>query len=235
MKKLILSLSVLAIVACTGNGGKTEGEETDSLKVEQGQEAAEAEVVPTDLLTVDLCGPVKHMVLSTCDCGIDGEPASPPYKFDRFQFDEDGNMLKGFYWSEEGTDFPTLQRNEKGQIESVITFIPDFQCNREDNYYYGEDGKVVSVEINGIESYTNKAFIYTKGKLTGFTEQSAGEGTLFKTTGEYKVLEVDDYGNWTKRIVKNTQETGPDDGSEEMEEGEEVYYELEEREIEYYE
>lgn len=235
MKKLILSLSVLAMVACTGNGGKTEGDGNDSLNVEQQQNGAQAEEVPTDLLTVDLCGPVKYMVLTTRDCGRNGEPSSEPYQFDRFQFDEEGNMVKGFYWSEEGTEFPELVRNEQGQIESVLTYIADFDTNREDNYYYGEDGKVVSIEINGIESYSSKALLYTDGKLTGFTEDSASEGTVYKTNGEYKVLDVDDYGNWTKRIVKYTQEMGPDDGSDEMEEGSEEWYELQEREIEYYE
>lgn len=214
MNKIFLtSISMLAIMSC-GNGNSNNSDaneqiENDSTVTEQKQDDATASNT-SDLLMDELKGAVKKVVTSSDNCDENGDTSNSYYTEKTIKaYTEEG------YYDETDSEFnwrlgmPKIKRNDKNQVASVSWFVSDYGCDVIQTYTYDENGRPKSMHDSGIESEDNVSFFYdSKGNLIKTTHKGRSEGSSTKATKEYKILETDEKGNWTRRIIKGTYEYG---------------------------
>lgn len=252
MKKTIyvaLAASLLFVSSC---GSKQDGAKDDSKQsVEQKDGANEGSDAETVEDGVEASGEVEEYL--SPDLRLDdlkGNVAKCLYK--KTSCDKDGNVVNDSYWTKyvkvydvdnflnvqaDETDWrllnPTLERNEKEQIVKVSWYVEDYDSYIDESYVYNADGTLKSSKFTGIESVDETKFTYENGLLVKSVNDGAGEGSVFRSTTSYKILDTDSNGNWTRRLLTTQFQSGPDDGSGVYTESY-VDYEIEVREIKYY-
>lgn len=215
-------VSMTLAVSCT-SGAKSENA------------SAESGSVTADLLMDELTGKVKLCKTTTKSCNEQGVSEDDMiWSSVTKVYDEEGYLdvnAEELDWRMVG---PRLTRNDKKQITQVAWRVPEFEMDVTDTYEYNADGTVKSCVSEGVESIDELKYYYDEDKhLKCRVSDGAGEGSVFRSTSEYTVLDTDEQGNWTRRLVKATYESGPDDGSGKFDETF-ISYELEVREIVYY-
>lgn len=239
MKKILLPLFAAAMLCSCGNATDKCGDCCDSTSVTNDDSNKTAlNYINSDTQMNELFGNVKSATF-TVSMAQDFE--GTPFPNDDYEdtrnnlfFTPDGEYdlkAEGFYWR---LDVPKLKRNNKGQVVTATWYVPDFDTEVSNKYEYDERGMVKYLEEEGTESISEEYYTYDDDSyLVSATGTSAGEGTIYKTNITYKILEKDDHQNWTKRVAKIENQSGPDDGSDTYPDSE-VYYEVHSRVIEYY-
>ena len=183
---------------------------------------------PTDLRLLELNGDVKTVTTSlTRDVSSTGKKTRHSWSLEGETYNIDVNgvitSISGFY------NNITILRDKKGNIISIG--VP---CEDEDGWHDGaytntytwdKNGRLISVVFeNCLGAYHNRTLIYNDSIIVGTVEQNCDEGIEWDVTRTYKVLVTDDKGNWTKRLVVESNS-----------ENSNVDFSLEERAITYYE
>lgn len=241
MKKIALSLfAALLLCSCNqSSGSKSNEAENDSLA-----QNAETDVesddnfnfAHSDAKLFELFGKVKSMTLKTYyDADEDGNVKDDDFgEPDRYYFKSDGelDMTKEIVWRLQD---PKIKRNSDGQIVKVSWYISEFDSNISNVYEYDKFGMVKTLESEGIESTSTTGYTYDENKnLASAVEESAGEGSIFHTDILYTITETDSHNNWTRRLIRFHQKMGDDDGSNKFTE-DYTFFQVQVREIEYYE
>jgi len=242
MKKFFLPLFAAVIFCSCGNTTSKATSDCDSDSIasfeEEGCEGNMNYMHP-DTQMNELFGIVKHAkTVSRMAKDFEGNPFDnddyEDTKSDLY-FSRDGEYdLKhdGFSWRMED---PQIKRDDQYRVATVTWNVPEFGTDVSNEYEYDKRGMVKKLKEGGIESVSETKFKYDDDtNLISAEEESAGEGYVYKITKTYKILAKDDQLNWTKRVIKVDVKSGPDDGSNTYPDSE-TYYELETREIEYYE
>lgn len=237
MKRVIyITIAALSLTSCLKKPAKTTTEQTSTPSAQaEAVDFKAPEYLSADLAMQDLGGKVKSMEYTAYACDEKGEIAPNEDGNDQslfFNFDTDGNMTKGFAFDQDDKG-PKFFRNDKGQIEHTERMLPNLDFTYVNSFVYNERGNIISEEIKGYEFSGTTTNSYTDGVLTSATAVEAGEGTVYRTTSSFTVIEVDAQGNWTKRLCKSEIESGPDDGSGKYD-GHETSYGIEVRKILYY-
>lgn len=245
MNKIIISacaLSLLAMTSCKGNANESANETAadDSTSTEvastenvDGQSAVSKYYSPDTQLN-DLFGEVAKCVTRKGNCDAKGNTNEDTYWSTEVKvFDRDGFIdakSEELNWR---LNEPIIERNDKEQISVVKWFVSDYNSYVSEEYKYNKDGMLASCQSNGIESADVIKYEYEGTTLVKSISEGAGEGSVFRNTVTYTILDTDKNGNWTRRLQKGTYEDGPDDGSgtygNAMTE-----YSIEERTITYY-
>lgn len=184
---------------------------------------------PTDLRLLELKGNVKTVTTYlTTNVNSKGKRTRQSFRHqgETYEFDVKGvlSTISDSYNS------ITFSRDKKGNIVSIM--IP---CEKEDGrwndsgytktYIWDKNGFPVSVEYeNCLGGYYNRKFVYNDSTIVGTVQQNCDEGIEWEVTRTYKVLNTDSQGNWTKRIVVESNSENSD-----------MEFSLEERTITYYE
>ena len=240
MIKNIMPLFVAFVLCSCGNASSKYSDGCDSDSVAFCDESGELNVnfdyKHPDAQMSELFGNVKSMILTKyLSVGPDGEiiGSGDSYVDRKLYFKRDGEFdlaNEDFEWGN-----PRFQRNSEGQITKVTRYIEDFDCDIYEAYEYDELGMVKKCEGDGIESNHTVTFKYDDNtNLISAHLVSTGEGMICDSKITYTILKTDDRQNWTRRIVKNDEKSGEVDGPDGYTETN-TYYELETREIEYYE
>lgn len=242
MKKFIFPFfAALMLCSCGYFSGKRGGE-CDSDSVATCGEPEECEEVSDylhpDTQMFELFGNVKSMKLTKY---YEVSPVGAIKDMDNSYVDKKLYFNRNGEFDTYNSDFswrlpnPQFDRNGKEQITKVTWFVEDYGCDMSDIYEYDKRGMVKRCEAGGMESSGTMTFKYDeRTNLVSAQDNSAGEGYVFRTDITYTILETDAHLNWIKRLVKYDQQTGEDDGSGKFTESE-TYYEVEVRDIEYYE
>ncbi len=242
MKKILnfaFAIAGCAFLMACGKKSEQSSTNTDSLKVEASAtddaEDKNAYLSP-DLALNDLKGKVSKVTLKQTGCNPEGKVMTDDSYWATTVkvFDVDNFLLPDAKETDWRLPNPRIKRNDKDQIVSVNWLVEDFDCDVSEEYTYNEDGTLKSMKMIGIESCDETTYTYNAdGSLQKSVSLGAGEGTIYRTTTIYRILETDAQGNWTRRLQSQTCEDGPDNGSGEYIGSMEDYI-LEVREISYY-
>lgn len=186
MQKFFLLLAPLMLIAC----GKAK---PDSAQTEQSPEPATEQTAPqvqqpaylsSDLQFFDLYGPVETVTIN--------------YHTD--SFDTNGVLA---------TADVTVERDEQGRISKYVfgslESIGDMWF--EEGYTYDEAGLVTERTHDCIFYSETVQFAYDeKGHLAQKNAEASAEGEEWQVITNYTLLEFDDHGNWTKRLVQTDNE-----------------------------
>ncbi len=242
MKKIILPLFAAIMLCSCGNTTSKSAGECDSDSVASFEETEECEAnlnyMHPDTQMFELFGMVKSMTLTKYyDVSSEGEIKDKSNSFveKKLFFTRSGEFdiyNKDFEWR---LTNPQFDRSSELKVSKVTWHVEDFDMNLSDTYEYNSHGMVSKLESEGVENFSTITFKYDNNtNLISSHDESVGEGSIFCTDITYTILEKDAQGNWTKRLLKCDEKTGDDDGSGKYTESS-TYYEVETREIEYYE
>ncbi len=238
MNNILLPAMVALLFASCGNKTESAGSAVDSADVEQvnvGKSEPAIDFVHPDAQMFDLRGRVKNMVFTTYTCDEDGNP-SDNEGWERYNlyFKENGEFDTSnpdFQWRLAGI---RLKRDSNLHVTSAVWNIPEYSMDIEDTYTYYPNGMVKSCKTGGVESDGHTQYTYEgEYTLVSAVDDSFGEGYVFHVEMAYTILDTDEHGNWTRRLVKNSRKEGPDDGSGVYTDSS-IDYELEIRAISYY-
>lgn len=241
MKKSLFILAAVALFTACGQGQK--GDAADSLKndttaVEPTDAEMEGQTLyySPDHAMLDLKSHVKTIKVSTEACNRDGKPDGDGVESFTCTFDEQGTMTKGKVLYEYDLADYKIKRNAEGRI------INAKQKGDYDGFleirYTGERVASTKYTFYGEISGSSEATYHydAEGNFTGATDEGVSDGIEFVHNTVYTIKETDEFGNWTKAIVKYTET----DTEPAYEEGDSpttttnVYYRLITRKIEYY-
>ncbi len=184
---------------------------------------------PTDLRLLELNGDVKTLTTSlTRDVSSTGKKTRQSWSLEgeTYYFDENGIITSIRHFDTE----VTLSRDKMGNIVSISVPCEDENGNFSDagytiNYVWDKNGRPIKEEYsNCLGIYHERTYTYNDSVIVGTVEQNCDEGIEWDVTRIYKVLSIDDKGNWTKRLVVESNS-----------ENSNVNFSLEERAITYYE
>ena len=188
---------------------------------------------PADLRLFELTGNVKNgKDLFAIDVNEDGTNSDEWTQFPggEYTFDENGTLIS---YSDNGTQ-ATITRDEAGRIISMKVACENADGSWNDggfevSYSWDENGKLTGDEYhNCVGGHMVRTYIYdNNGQIVGSNGKGMAEGETYTVERKYRVLESDEKGNWTKRHVTTTETY---EGIEP-----DVTYELETREITYFE
>lgn len=250
MKKLSVltfALSLLCIASCNNNPVKGNGENTSDSTLNDSSTTLAPGEVPDEMMEGnsnfmspdtklnDLHGLVNKCSYRRAECDENGKPNIDYYWYTEVKvFDRDGFLdlkAKELDWR---LNDPKVERNDQQQITKVKWYVSDFGCDIFEAYAYDSHGMLASTHSGGIENDEHITYKYKGDTLVSSESKGAAEGSAYRTTTTYTILETDDNGNWTRRISKQLYESGPDDGSGKYDESI-TSYNIEERTITYYE
>ena len=179
---------------------------------------------PTDLRLFELKGDVKIVTTSlTRHVNSDGKKTkysnSLTLDGEKYDFDANGVITS----ISEYDNKVTISRDKKGNIISLS--IPcEGDCGYTKTYTWDKVGRPICEEFsNCVGAHHNRTFIYNDSIIVGTVEQNCDEGIEWDVTRTYKILATDSEGNWTKRLVVESNS-----------ENYNVDFTLEERTITYY-
>lgn len=242
----ILSMAMFCMMSCNNSSVKSTDDTADSLSNDTCCQLAPGEVsdeltegndnfMSPDTKLNDLHGLVKKCVYRKSDCDKDGKPTEYAYWYEEVKvFDRDGFLdlkSKELNWR---LNDPKVERNDQKQITKVQWYVSDFDSYVTEKYTYNERGLLATCKAEGVESSDLTEYEYDNDTLIKSTNHGSGEGSVFRNTAVYTILDTDDQGNWTRRISKQIFEDGPDDGSNTYGNAATSYV-IEERTITYYE
>ena len=223
LERFAMTALAVSLLACTG--GKTPGstnDSGDSARVSQqapgevpdGGQEEDGRYLSPDLMMDELQGRVKMCTLKQASCNQDGEVDKTAYWMETTKvYGQDGFLAlqdKAMNWR---LSDPKIERNDKQQVTKVSWYISDYNTDVQEVYTYYDNGMVKSCKSLGIENEDETQYFYDADRMLQKTlSHGAGEGTIFRTTTTYTILDTDEQGNWTRRILKQTIEDGPDDG-----------------------
>ena len=183
--------------------------------------------ISTDLGLLELSGNVKSVTTRyTTNVTSKGKKTRYSWSYDgaKYYFDEKGLISS----IEESETKVNITRDKKGQVVSI-----DIPCESEEGwndggytktYTWDKNGRLINEEYsNCIGVYHNRTFIYNDSIIVGTVEQNCDEGIEWEVTRTYKVLATDSEGNWTKRLVVESNSENAD-----------IRFSLEERTLTYY-
>lgn len=246
MKRISFLTLAAVVAAMTISSCKKQaesGEQNDSTAAKS--ELAEGEVpdeemegnnnfYSPDLMMDELKGIVTKCTTRSTNCDENGVPDQDAYWTTITKvYDKDGMLDFGSKEMNWRLNNPRGERNAKGQLTKVLWYVEDYDTDIYDEYTYNADGTIKSCYSLGIESDDEIKYFYDDNfNLIKTTSEGAGEGSIFRSTMTYRILESDDEGNWTRRVVHQHFEDGEDDGSNKY--TNEIYdYTVEERTITY--
>lgn len=204
MKKTLLFTTLTLMVSCLVGCGKSE---------------------PTDKHLFELKGNVKEVQTShisdVTSQGVETRQ-SRQYNDDVLYFDESGNLTSAFVVGYYENFEIQVSRDKAGNIDTLaIPCDGDFGFER--IFMWDKEGYPIKEQYSScIGIGCEIKIIYGESKqVIGRTNTRWEEGDAWTTPTTYIILEMDEKGNWTKRIAA----TGLDD---------DISYSLEERSITYY-
>lgn len=176
----------------------------------------------TDFYVFELSGHVKSVTTYiTKNVTSTGKETRRSVGWERGKcfFDENG-VLSSY---EDDNQQAIIERDKQGNIISI-----DIPCEGDGGYTktytWGENGLPISeVYSNCLGIYHDKTFIYSDSTIVGTVEHNCDEGIFWDVTSTYKTLSTDSNGNWTKRLIVESNSENSD-----------VEFSLEERTITYY-
>lgn len=218
MKNGLLTLSTLlllmaaSVTSCSKTQTSTPSPQNSNLSTLNSQ-LSTRNSTPSDLTPDQLQGHVKLCSTKAATCDANGKTDENTY-WDEIikiytpegKIDEQSDLLS---WR---LPNPQISRNEQQQITQVKWYISEYQTYVSETYKYNEQGLISTCLSEGIESVDT--IVYTYGdhnQLTHSESVGYGEGSIFRATTDYTILAVDEQGNWIRRLLKSTYETGPDD------------------------
>lgn len=218
MKKLlvpILALVLMSVTSCeyfkSGDSGEDGKDSCDTAEV-----VVSDVYCSPDLRLKELKGKVKECAYTMCVCDENGENMDEDCCVEEFcyVFDENGMFdfkSPDFNWRLKD---PKVKRDAEGRVVEAKWYISDYDSYVSEEFVYDADGSVKICKNSGIESEDGMSYTYDKnGELIKSVSEGAGEGSIFRITMTYKILETDENDNWTVRFVKSLYEYGDDDGS----------------------
>lgn len=242
MRKIFIPMIALALFACGNKTDKNTAVNDSAKNVQTTEQEGEEELegnlnyMGYDAMTFEVFGHVKTLKHEVYEQDIDAKgniPAGTDARLiKRLAFDNEGNLdTKNIDWR---LDNPKFTRNEDGQIIKVEWYMPDYDTNISDEFEY-ERGMIKKNTSTGIESATELVYTYdNETNLVSSVENASSEGTIFQINATYTILEKDNFNNWTRRLVKYEEKSGPDDGSGKFTDSF-TYYNVEVRTITYWE
>lgn len=226
MKKTILFASMMLFTLCFVGCSKSE---------------------PNDLLLFELKGNVESLkILTTYNVNSHGKKTRKSFcKEQSFQFDNKGLLISGY----DCYQLPyTIERDEKGNIESIRAEWNDGPCAAGYTYKWNKEGYPIE-RISACDDceYKYTSFLREDGYTASIIyddscnhimtiEIASDECGIHKIYSSYKILKTDNYGNWTKRIVVAITEFLPHEDSDCIMSyiDDDIFFSLEERVITYY-
>ena len=151
-----------------------------------------------DLKFRDLYGSVHIMTLYEQDCDENGNPISTAWQPGVTEvFDQAGWIV---------TSKVNINRDENGHILSYELDESEFgDLWYQENYVYGENGLVTKLDLYKYFFSATRYCVYDEdGHLSRVVSEQSAEGEVWKVVMDYKILETDNNGNWTKRLVHHT-------------------------------
>lgn len=154
-----------------------------------GQNSLYAVTTSPDLKWAEAQGPVKTIIQD----GI------------TMQFDRSGRITSMYYHSDEGIKQYSVHRNSAGQMVKLVDIVPYDGVGElvelYDKFTYDASGYVIETEELFWESVQTTKFANDangRHKSASYVIEGDGDGTGRYT---YTYLEIDAYGNWTKRQI----------------------------------
>ena len=151
-----------------------------------------------DLKLRDLYGSVHTMALYEQDCDEAGNPIANSWPLGVTEvFDEAGRIV---------TEKIDINRDESGRILSYK--LDEFEFGDswyQEDYVYGENGLVTKLDLYKYFFSATRYCVYDEdGHLSRVVSEQSEEGEVRNVVMDYKILETDNNGNWTKRLVHHT-------------------------------
>lgn len=234
MKKLLIPVALCcALMAC---GGTKTNSESAGNNQEQAVASQESSATKSDPFTMvdgkqfDLKGKVKSCDIYEYNSSKDGEPQMEELVEERHLEFDNGD---GFFTKNTDRDFWTPKRNGMGQVRAYTSYIQEYQCDIYDSLFYNEAGFVEKRVFEGIESIGEFTYEYSGDILEKEVLESAGEGECCAMELFYTILDSDDHGNWTRRLVR-TDSYDWEDGDEKPSTPDSFGYTVQIRKIVYY-
>lgn len=209
MKKfLLIALAVITLASCNKKPEKADASAqaaptADNTFVMKQVNYAAPKYRSADLAMQELGGRVKTMDYTAVACTISGDTVF----FDNpgegesihFEFGENGQMTRGFMFEGEEKG-PELKRNSKGQIERTERLLPEMNYTYVNSFVYNDASNIASEEVQGLNFGGKTINHYNDGVLTSADAEQHGEGIAYTTHSTFKVVDVDNQGNWIKRL-----------------------------------
>ncbi|MCQ2250340.1 MAG: hypothetical protein MJZ66_04450 [Bacteroidales bacterium] len=201
MKKLFIpAVLCCALMAC--GGAKTNSESADSktdasaTEVNYEPKKAEDPYTMVDGKIFELKGNVKKCVVSEFYSDANGNPTgTKPEEETTMEFGADGKISKH-------SGYEKLVRNSNDKLEKMTWYCSDFGFDFEDQFTCNEAGFLVSEKIRGLGGITWTYELDDQNeRVKAVSEAIYEEGYEGKNETTLKVLERDDKGNWTKRLL----------------------------------
>lgn len=151
-----------------------------------------------DLKFRDLYGSVHTMALYEQDCDENGNPISAAWQPGVTEvFDQAGWIV---------TNKVNINRDESGRVLSYELDESEFgDLWYQENYVYGENGLVTKLDLYKYFFSATRYCVYDEdGHLSRVVSEQSAEGEVWNVVMDYKILETDNNGNWTKRLVHHT-------------------------------
>jgi hypothetical protein len=151
-----------------------------------------------DLKFRDLYGSVHTMALYEQDCDETGNPIANSWQLRVTEvFDEAGRIV---------TEKIDINRDENGRILSYKLDEIEFGDSwYQEDYVYGENGLVTKLDRYEYFFSATRHCVYDEdGHLSRVVSEQSAEGEVWNVVMDYKILETDNNGNWTKRLVHHT-------------------------------
>ena len=180
----------------------------------------------SDLHLLELKGKVKSVTYhTTSDVNSKGKATrkSQRCELETYNLSEDGKITTINYGADHGAVAIRITRNKKGQIETISAENLECDGGNTKKYTWNANGYPINEEyiMIGDLGYTCNILYNNSNEIIGKTYYEYWEEECVREWSEnYTVMEVDEQGNWIKRLCKTI--------------GDNIKYSLEERDITYY-
>ncbi len=199
----ILALAALALAACNKKPDKNA-----SKPAVQPKSAIEAvpysapQYLSADLAMQDLGGQVKSMTYSTAMCDPNGQLISDPDNEVTiyFDYDQQGNFTRAYALTPDDKGYK-ITRDDKGRIKQLERHIDELNFTYVDQFTYNDNGTLATEQAQGYDNTSKTTYNYTDGVLTSADVRDEAQGEVYTVHATYKVLSVDNHGNWVKRFT----------------------------------
>lgn len=204
-KEFLLATVCCLMMACNGantknesNGSKTETESSESSKATEAKldpKIAEAFTMQ-DGKIFDLKGNVKKCVIYDYYSDAEGNPTeTKPQNEISMEFSTDGKIVKHSLYEK-------FFRDDNGQFLKMTWFCNDFETDIKDSFVCDETGFPIKEITEGINFETCVNEFNANKELVKLSATGATEDAMESQTDiTYKILERDEKGNWTKRLL----------------------------------
>lgn len=222
MKRIAIACMAASLLTACGQSADNATEQnvkqttTDTLQMDKFESA--------DGRFLDVRGKVAKLVVKSTDCDTLGNPTVEDWSVKIYTFDKHGIASRMEKYSDE-----KITRDLKGRITKVERLIDGYKTRVE--YTYNKQNMVKSATTQTEDWNGTKIYHYNElQELVSSIEESEDS----KEVETFTILDRDDHGNWTKRLVvtSNDSDLNEDAEGEDNEDDEETLG-LEVREITY--